>query len=490
MKTTTIYFRSALAAILLTLSSPNSYATFSYSISFAASGSASSVDNVEVRNLTKSTTVTVPSGNTLILSDAPTAINELNANVGGINISQNASIGTSTLTFYIDEAGSTQVAAYALDGRKVLEQTTRLEAGYNSVELSLPTGIYVIRVSGTGYVYSAKLQNQTKADIQAKIKFLTHTKTEATPLQRSKAGAPLTTTMTYTVGDQLLYIATSGSYKVSMPDMPTSGKTIIFNFASIVTSAIPAGTFWMGSPTSEPTRSSDEAQFQVTLSAFLMSKYEISNAQYAAFLNANSIGGSGIWPSSLLYPTKTLIYDISYFGLSYNGSKWVPETGFENAPVINVSWYGATEYATYVGATLPTEAQWEYACRAGTDTPFNTGSCLTNIDANYRWTAPYYTCTNTSGAFPNKPQSVGSYGSNAYDLYDMHGNVLEWCSDWYDIYPSVPQTNPTGAAKGSYRIFRGGSWNFIARDCRSAYRGNYYPETYSYNLGFRVVFVP
>jgi len=258
----------------------------------------------------------------------------------------------------------------------------------------------------------------------------------------------------------------------------------------ITTSLIPAGTFTMGSPTNEVNRGKDETQHSVTLSAFRMSKYEITNAQYAAFLNAKSIGSNGIWSSAPAYPSQTLIYSNSSWGLIYSGNKWVPVAGYENHPVINVTWYGATEFATYVGGSLPTEAQWEYACRGGTTTPFHTGSCLSYMDANYNWSYPYNTCTNAVTTYPGKTQAVGSYAPNAYGLYDMHGNVLEWCSDWYDNYSTTAQTNPTGAATGSGRVFRGGDWYFSARNCRSAYRNYNTPDARSSDLGFRLVFVP
>jgi formylglycine-generating enzyme required for sulfatase activity len=223
-----------------------------------------------------------------------------------------------------------------------------------------------------------------------------------------------------------------------------------------------------------------------------MSKYEITNVQYAAFLNAKNIPIFGIYTAGA-YPTEKLIYASSGmydYGLHYNGSQWIPVPGYENAPAINVTWYGAKEYATYVGGTLPTEAQWEYACRGGTSTPFNTGDFLTNLQANYYWLYPYNGGTNTVTVFPGITQTVGSYTSNAYGLFDMHGNAWEWCADWYDIYPTTPQINPTGPATGYDNVIRGGGWNSVVYYCRSAYRTHNYPYTYNSNIGFRVVFAP
>jgi formylglycine-generating enzyme required for sulfatase activity len=246
---------------------------------------------------------------------------------------------------------------------------------------------------------------------------------------------------------------------------------------------IPAGTFTMGSPTSEENRQNDERQHSVNLSAFRMSKYEITNAQYAAFLNAKGIGSDALYVAGA-YPTKKLIYASGYindWGLHYTNNQWVPVVGFENHPVIFVTWYGATEFSTYAGGTLPTEAQWEYACRGGTTTPFNTGIILTNLQANYN-------------VYPIKTKAVGSYPANAYGLHDMHGNVIEWCSDFYDDYPRTTETDPSGPLTGSYRVYRGGGFNNLPEYCRSASRFSYLaigsPEYGNLVFGFRVVLAP
>lgn len=255
---------------------------------------------------------------------------------------------------------------------------------------------------------------------------------------------------------------------------------------------IPAGTFLMGSPTSEVSRDADEAQYSVTLSAFRMSKYEITNAQFATFLNAKNIGNNGLYLAGS-FPTQPLVYASSGnidWGLHYTGGKWVPVTGYENYPAIFLTWFGATEFATYVGGHLPTEAQWEYACRAGTTTPFSTGNCLSNTQANYNWSSPYNTCTNTVTIPTGATQAVGSYPANAYGLNDMHGNDWEWCSDWYGPYPTTAQTNPTGATTSTIKVIRGGSCIYFARNCRSADRNYSSPDSYSGFVGIRVVKAP
>jgi len=166
---------------------------------------------------------------------------------------------------------------------------------------------------------------------------------------------------------------------------------------------MPGGTFTMGSPTTEVDREDDEVEHHVTLSPFKISEPEITNAEYASFLNANSLGSDGIY-SAGSYPTEILIYPSfgsADWGLHYSGT-WVPVPGCENKPVINVTWYGATEFATYAGGTLPTEAQWEYACRYKatspfiiTTTPFNSwnGECLTIENAKFFLIKKSYLCT-------------------------------------------------------------------------------------------------
>lgn len=291
-------------------------------------------------------------------------------------------------------------------------------------------------------------------------------------------------------GIALLSCIATAQISMVLPTITTPPiGTVSTGTISLQMATIPAGTFTMGSPTTEVDRDTNETEHQVTLSAFRMSKYDITNAQYAAFLNAKGIGSDRIYASGA-YPTQTLIYSNSSMGLQYTNNQWVPVAGYENHPVINVTWYGATEFATYVGGTLPTEAQWEYACRAGSTTPFNTGTCLTDAQANYDWAYPYSTCTNTNTTRLDTTTAVGSYPANAFGLYDMHGNVWQWCADWYGTYPTTAQTNPTGPTSGSYRVVRGGGWLFIAQNCRSANRYYDYPYYYINLIGFRVVLVP
>jgi formylglycine-generating enzyme required for sulfatase activity len=224
---------------------------------------------------------------------------------------------------------------------------------------------------------------------------------------------------------------------------------------------VQGGTFTMGSPESEPERSSGEVQHQVTLSSFYIGKYEVTQGQWKAVMGSNP----------------------SYF----------KDKG-DNYPVERVSWNDVQEFLWKLNAAtgkryrLPTEAEWEYACRAGSTTPFNTGNNLTTSQANYDGNYPYN--GNAKGTYLQRTQPVGSYSPNAWGIYDMHGNVWEWCSDWYGDYSTSAQTNPPGPSSGSLRVLRGGSWNYDAESCRSALRYGsfpFYPDYDSYGGGFRVV---
>ncbi len=225
----------------------------------------------------------------------------------------------------------------------------------------------------------------------------------------------------------------------------------------------PPGSFMMGSPKSEwdaaniSWKSYDEQQHRVTLTkGFWMLETEVTQAMWESVMGSN--------PSSF--------------------------KGAQN-PVEQVSWDDCQEFCRKLSQKLggsiklPSEAQWEYACRAGTTTPFNFGSTLNGDKANCDGKYPYG--TGTKGRYHAKTVAVKSYDPNAWGLYDMHGNVWEWCQDWYGDYPSNSVTDPTGPASGSYRVNRGGSWFINAKDCRSAFRSSYSPEYRIDVLGLRVL---
>ena len=265
---------------------------------------------------------------------------------------------------------------------------------------------------------------------------------------------------------------------------------------------IPAGTFLMGSPEDEPGRDSDEKQHWVTLSKDVyMSKYQVTNAQYAAFLNAKHAEGVLEYGTAGRYTDaaylagsadEPLVRDCmnssSQWGVTRNSTDgtWSPIPGYEDHPVIYITWYGAKAYADYYGYRLPTEAQWEYACRAGTTTAYSYGD---TADGDYMW----YTENNTSRG----TKAVGTKLPNPWGLYDMHGNVYEWCSDRWATYADAPTEDAAlvdpeyiSHNAGSQRVLRGGYWGGDAWICRSAFRNSAVPGSAVPYVGFRVAVVP
>ncbi len=213
---------------------------------------------------------------------------------------------------------------------------------------------------------------------------------------------------------------------------------------------IPAGKFVMGSPKKEKDRSDDETQHEVTLTKpFYIGKYEVTQEQWEAVMGKN--------------PSRR------------KGAK---------LPVTDVSWNDCQDFIkklnakTNGGYRLPTEAEWEYSCRAGTSTAYSYGDKLTRSDANIDG---------------DSTKAVGSYKPNAFGLYDMHGNVFEWCNDCYANYPAGAVIDPKGPATGKSRVLRGGSYYWTASIARSSNRNLIFTPTPSNGndlLGFRLARTP
>jgi formylglycine-generating enzyme required for sulfatase activity len=216
---------------------------------------------------------------------------------------------------------------------------------------------------------------------------------------------------------------------------------------------IPAGEFIMGSPDGEG-YDDEHPQHAVFVDSFYLGKYEVTFEQYDLFCEQTG---------------RSKPYDHGW--------------GRGKRPVMNVSWDDAAAFCDWLSERsgeryrLPTEAEWEYACRAGTTTQFSFGDSARDLDF-YAW---------HRGNAGRRTHPVGTLIANPWGLHDMYGNVWEWCSDWYgkSYYTSVPQRNPTGPPNGEYRVRRGGSWYYFAGSLRSADRDGATPDATFYALGFR-----
>ncbi|ELR97853.1 formylglycine-generating enzyme family protein [Gloeocapsa sp. PCC 73106] len=223
---------------------------------------------------------------------------------------------------------------------------------------------------------------------------------------------------------------------------------------------IPGGSFLRGSPLQEKYRDSDESpQHLVKIAPFWMSKYPITQAQYRAITGVNPSGFSG-----------------------------------HNHPVERVSWYDALRFCAIASqklrktVKLPSEAQWEYACRAGNQTTFSFGDTLTANLANYRATATY--AQESPGIFRAQTTEVGIFPPNAFGIHDLHGNVWEWCADTYqDNYQQAPTDDRSWVIEDNdhLHVLRGGSWFVDPRNCRSAVRVWDFNSVILHDVGFRVI---
>ena len=258
----------------------------------------------------------------------------------------------------------------------------------------------------------------------------------------------------------LSYLLITGMILLDRQVFAQSPKEIA-NSIGIKLVLIPKGTFMMGSPTSEEGRVQDETQHQVTISKdYYLGVTEVTQGQYEKVMGTN--------PSN-------------FQGKKTRGSS-------SNHPVEMVSWEDAVEFCKKLSVLpeeqkagrvyrLPTEAEWEYACRAGSKTAYSFGESSKSL-GDYAW---------FGGNSNYQTHAVGEKKANAWGLYDMHGTVWEWCSDWYGEYPNSAISDPVGPREGSFRVIRAGSWLHAAAGCRSAYRLKLNPSNRLSVNGFRIV---
>jgi formylglycine-generating enzyme required for sulfatase activity len=267
---------------------------------------------------------------------------------------------------------------------------------------------------------------------------------------------------------------------------PKGDDSLLTNSLGMKLKRIPSGEFFMGAADGEPEARPDEKpQHKVRITRpFYLGVYEVTQAEYQAVMGVNP----------------------SYFSASGGGKARVLGMDTDRFPVEMVSWLDAIAFcnklseseglkpcytangepiASGTGYRLPTEAEWEYACRAGTTTPFSIGSTLSPTDANFNGNG------SVKGQSLQRTAFVGSYAPNAFGLHDMHGNVWEWCQDFYDegYYARSPDADPENLTQAEDRVSRGGSWGYDAQDCRSTDRSKAKPYFRNYGLGFRIAIV-
>ena len=248
---------------------------------------------------------------------------------------------------------------------------------------------------------------------------------------------------------------------------------------------ISGGTFQMGSPGDEAWRSEDEMQHTVTVSDFYMSIYELTQAEYQEIMGENPSSFSG---DDLPVENVSWLDAIRYCNARSEKEGLTPAYTIDGQ---TITWNRSAD-----GYRLPTEAEWEYACRAGTTTPFNTENSISAEEANYYGHYPYEiednyfsqgNLTTKPGEYRQTTVAVDSFSPNAWGLYNMHGNVGEWVWDYYGAYDTETPDNPTGAMTGTLRVYRGGGWNDFAKNMRSAYRATLAEDKGSFNIGIRLV---
>ena len=282
----------------------------------------------------------------------------------------------------------------------------------------------------------------------------------------------------------------ASSYPVTyLTAVPAGGWTDVYKTTKLAMRRIPAGMFTMGSPSGELGRWDDETQHQVTLTKdFYIGVFEVTQRQWELVM-----GNKPSYFNNATYYQTRPVEQVSYYYIRENPANSAISPNWPASSQVHAdSFMGKLRSKTGIPTfDLPTESQWEYACRAGTTTALNSGYNLTSTSSDPRMDAVgRYWYNGGSGYTQNGDTSVatakvGSYLPNAWGLYDMHGNVWEWCLDWYGTYPGSAQ-DPLGAASGSCRVKRGGSWGNYAWRCRSAFRDSVSPDGRSGGGGCRL----
>jgi len=274
-------------------------------------------------------------------------------------------------------------------------------------------------------------------------------------------------------------IAMSAAVAGGRSDQGTEARQILMNSIGMEFIEIPAGEFLMGAPSTEDGARDDETpQHQIKITKpFRLGKFEVTQQEYERVMGRNP----------------------SFFSATGKGKEKVAGMDTKRFPVEQVSWDEAVEFCRKLSELpaeksarrayrLPTEAEWQYACRAGTTTAFHFGNSLGADQANINGHFPYPQGA-PRGKFLNRTAAVGSYSPNAFGLYDMHGNVAEYCHDWFgrEYYRESPPEDPQGPSAGADKLVMGGSWSSDAARCRCAFRRSNATSGRASYFGLRVV---
>jgi uncharacterized protein (TIGR02145 family) len=381
------------------VSLPIKTVALNYTITFTGTGASTSIDSVIVQNLTKGTKVTVPSGNRLNLSDAPNALEQVSATVETIRVYPASVSGKSMVSFFARQAGVTQLSAFSLDGRKVAGISIDLQAGSNTFELSLPRGVFVIRVTGNEYAYTAKLLNSSGTQGNPGIVYIGTDKPASSGLQKVKSSG--STSLQYAAGDQLLYKGISGNYSTIVTDVPTGSKTTNINFVACMDTdgnnytVVTIGTQTWMAENLKTTRYNDGTAIP----------YVTDNTAWVALSTSST-------PAYCWYNNDATTYKNKY-GSLYN---WYAVNTGKLAPV---DWH------------VPTDAEWttltDYVT-ANLDTFLNVAKALA---ATTDWTT--YSTTGTIGCNLTLNNSTGfsaipgGYRTD-FGTYGSVGNIGYWWS--------------------------------------------------------------
>ena len=414
-----------------------------YTITFIGTGASTTIDSVIVQNLTKGTTVTVPTGYVLNLNDAPNAIEQLNANDETIRVYPNSVEGKSTVSFFAKQAGSTQINAYSIDGKKIAGITENLQTGVNSFQLSFPKGSFVIQVVGNGYTYTAKMINQTGTVRKPEIAYIGTIKPATSAPQKSKSSAFGITTMAYATGDQLLYNAVSGNYSTIVTDLPTASKTTNFSFVACADAdgnnykVVKIGTQTWMAENLKTTKYNDGTAIPLI-------------TDYSAWGSASST------PAYCWYNNDATTYKNMYGALynwyAVNTAKLAP-TGWhvpsddewitlENYLLTNGYNYDGTTLANRIAKSLAATTDWyssTYTGSIGNNLTRNNTSGFTALPGNHR---------HDSGAF-------GSMGTDGYWWSSSEGNTTDaWYRNLYYINDNLDRYYWTKSEGYSVRCVR------------------------------------